>query len=82
MKTLFFRYVAVLGLAVFCMVPLAKATTGGGGGNPGGGGGIGQQTCYSTYNPCSIGCDSTLVCEGGGECSRQKVDSKSDKGTC
>ncbi len=30
MKTLFFRYAAVLGLAVFCMVPLAKAASGGG----------------------------------------------------
>lgn len=46
-------------------------------------GGVGGgQTCYSTYNSCTIGCDSTLICDGGGECHREKVDSYSSRGDC
>lgn len=83
MKTLFFKFSAICALTLFCFSPVINAAGPGGGGISDGGGGVGfGQTCYSTYNSCTIGCDSTLICDGGGECHREKVDSYSSRGDC
>ena len=82
MKNLCVKLVFALSLCCFGIVPTANATGPGGGVGGVGGGGVSSQTCWFTYNPCSIGCDSSLICQGQGSCSREKVDSVRDKGVC